>query len=174
MTSPLTPATHGLRVASSFNDEYVPGVRHASSADRELNNSASERMLGKPQGQNRDALRIEMVDFPFSPSSTCKKKGPPLSWHLRTEEQAEIDNAWNSIRTGEQLRKYWHAWGSEHQVLPKFFSVSSNIACWARLRTSHAGCSPPLRPAACTGRVPAKTVEPLCSGAPGQCPRKLS
>jgi hypothetical protein len=33
MTSPLTPAT---RVASSFNDEYVPGVAHASSADREL------------------------------------------------------------------------------------------------------------------------------------------
>jgi hypothetical protein len=62
-------------------------------------------MLGKPQGQNRDALRIEMVDFPFSPSSTCKKKGPSLSWHLRKEEQAEIDNAWNSIRTGEQTQE---------------------------------------------------------------------
>jgi hypothetical protein len=46
-----------------------------------------------------------MVDFPFSPSSTSKKKGPPLSWHLRTEEQAEIDNAWNSIRTGEQTQE---------------------------------------------------------------------
>jgi hypothetical protein len=34
-----------------------------------------------------------------------KKKGPPFSWHLRTEEQAEIDHAWTSIRTGEQTQK---------------------------------------------------------------------
>jgi hypothetical protein len=45
------------------------------------------------------------VDFTFSPSSTCKKKGPPLSWHLRTEEQAKIGYAWNSIRTGEQTQE---------------------------------------------------------------------
>ena len=46
-----------------------------------------------------------MVDFTFSPSSTYKKKGPPLSWHLRTEEQAKIGNAWNSIRTAEQTQE---------------------------------------------------------------------
>jgi hypothetical protein len=84
------------------------GSAHAFSADRELE-LLSERwgaeVLRKPQGQNRDSVRIEMVDFTFSPSSTCKKKGPPLSWHLRTEEQAKIDNAWNSIRTGEQTQE---------------------------------------------------------------------
>jgi hypothetical protein len=48
---------------------------------------------------------IETVDFTFSPSATCKKKRPPLSWHLRIEEQAEITNAWNEIRTGAQVQK---------------------------------------------------------------------
>jgi hypothetical protein len=106
------------------------------------------------RGQNRDTLRIEMADFPFSPSSTCKKKGPPLLWHLRTEEQAEIDNAWNSIRTGEQTQEVLACLGLRksrqefitanqnsllstridrlfrraHSGSAKFFSVSSNIA----------------------------------------------
>jgi len=47
-------------------------------------------------------VTIETVDFTFSPSATCKKKRPPLSWHLRMEEQAEIESAWNSIRNSEQ------------------------------------------------------------------------
>jgi hypothetical protein len=54
--------------------------------------------LGNQQRQNRGRVSIEKVDFTFSPSSIHKKKGPPFSWHLRTEEQAEIDHAWTSIR----------------------------------------------------------------------------
>jgi len=50
-------------------------------------------------------VTIETVDFTFSPSGTSKKKRPPLSWHLRIEEQAEIENAWNAIRTGGQVQK---------------------------------------------------------------------
>jgi hypothetical protein len=77
------------------------GAAHASSADRELE-LLSERWggegLGNQQRQNRGRVSIEKVDFTFSPSSIHKKKGPPFSWHLRTEEQAEIDHAWTSIR----------------------------------------------------------------------------
>jgi hypothetical protein len=84
------------------------GAAHASSADRELE-LLSERWsgegLGNQQRQNRGGVRIEKVDFTFSPSSIDKKKGPPFSWHLRTEEQAEIDHAWTSIGTGEQTQK---------------------------------------------------------------------
>jgi hypothetical protein len=84
------------------------GATHTSSADRELE-LLSERwggeVLGNQQRQNRGRVRIKKVDFTFSPSSIHKRKGPPLSWHLRTEEQAEIDHAWTSIRTGEQTQK---------------------------------------------------------------------
>jgi hypothetical protein len=62
-------------------------------------------VLARQKGQHRDGVTIETVDFTFSPSAACKKKRPPLSWHLRMEEQAEIENAWNGIRTGEQVQK---------------------------------------------------------------------
>ena len=62
-------------------------------------------MLAGQKGQHRDGVRIETVDFTFSPSARYKKKRRPLSWHLRMEEQAEIENAWNGIRTGEQVQK---------------------------------------------------------------------
>jgi hypothetical protein len=87
-------------------------------------------VLGEPQGQNRDSVRIEMVDFTFSPSSTCKKKGPPLSWHLRTEEQAKIDNAWNSIRTGEQTQDVLAYVGGSEKV-GKRSSRRIRIHYWA-------------------------------------------
>ena len=84
------------------------GAAHACSADRELQ-LLRERwnggVLARQKGQHRDGVTIDTVDFTFSPSAACKKKRPPLSWHLRTEEQAEIDNAWNAIRTGEQVQK---------------------------------------------------------------------
>ena len=60
---------------------------------------------GNQQRQNRGRVRIEKVDFTFFPNSIQKKRGPPFSWHLRTEEQAEIDHAWTSIGTGEQTQK---------------------------------------------------------------------
>jgi hypothetical protein len=62
-------------------------------------------VLAGQKGQHRDGVKIETVDFTFSPGATYKKKRPPLSWHLRMEEQAEIENAWNGIRTGEQVQK---------------------------------------------------------------------
>jgi hypothetical protein len=84
------------------------GAAHACSADRELQllrERWNGEVLARQKGQYRDGVTIETVDFTFSPSATCKKKRPPLSWHLRTEEQAQIDNAWNAIRTGEQVQK---------------------------------------------------------------------
>jgi hypothetical protein len=84
------------------------GAAHACSADRELQllrERWSGEVLARQKGQHRDGITIETVDFTFSPSASCKKKRPPLSWHLRMEEQAEIENAWNSIRTGEQVQK---------------------------------------------------------------------
>jgi hypothetical protein len=81
------------------------GTAHACSADRELQ-LLRERWSGKVlEGVHRKEVPIETVDFTFSPSAACKKKRPPLSWHLRMEEQAEIENAWNAIRTGEQVQK---------------------------------------------------------------------
>jgi hypothetical protein len=56
-------------------------------------------VLARQKGQHRDGR------FHFFPSAACKKKRPHLSWHLRMEEQAEIENAWNGIRTGEQVQK---------------------------------------------------------------------
>ena len=107
------------------------GAAHTSSADRELE-LLSERwgreVLGNQQRQNRGKVRIEKVDFTFSPNSIHKKKGPPLSWHLETEEQAEIDRAWTGIRTGEQLRKYWRTWGSE--------KISEPLSCRIRFQDS--------------------------------------
>jgi hypothetical protein len=65
----------------------------------------SGKVLARQKGQHRDGVTIETVDFTFFPRAACKKKRPPLSWHLRMEEQAEIENAWNGIRTGEQVQK---------------------------------------------------------------------
>jgi hypothetical protein len=84
------------------------GAAHACSADRELQllrERWSGKVLARQKGQHRDGVRIETVDFTFFPSAACKKKRPPLSWHLRMEEQAEIENAWNGIRTGDQVQK---------------------------------------------------------------------
>ena len=84
------------------------GAAYACSADRELQllrERWSGEVLAGQKGQHRDGVRIETVDFTFSPSATYKKKRRPLSWHLRMEEQAEIENAWNGIRTGEQVQK---------------------------------------------------------------------
>jgi hypothetical protein len=84
------------------------GAAHACSADRELQ-LLRDRWNGAVQArqkvQHRDEVTIETVDFTFSPSATYKNKRPPLSWHLRMGEQAEIENAWNGIRTGEQVQK---------------------------------------------------------------------
>ena len=84
------------------------GAAHACSADRELQllrERWSGEVLARQTGQHRDGVTIETVDFTFSPSATCKKRRPPLSWHLRIEEEAEITNAWNVIRTGVQVQK---------------------------------------------------------------------
>jgi hypothetical protein len=84
------------------------GAAHACSADRELQllrERWSGEVLAGQKSQHRDGVKIETVDFAFSPSAACKKKRPPLSWHLRMDEQAEIENAWNAIRTGEQVQK---------------------------------------------------------------------
>jgi hypothetical protein len=84
------------------------GAAHACSADRELQllrERWGSELLAKQNGQHRDGVTIETVDFTFSPSAACKKQRPPLSWHLRMEEQAEIDTAWNGIRTGDQVQK---------------------------------------------------------------------
>jgi hypothetical protein len=84
------------------------GAAHACSADRELQllrDRWSGEVLARQKGQHRDGITIETVDFTFSPSASCKKKRPPLSWHLRMEEQAEIDNAWNGIRNSEEVQK---------------------------------------------------------------------
>jgi hypothetical protein len=84
------------------------GGAHACSADRELQllrKRWSSEVVARQKGQHRDGVKIETVDFTFSPSATYKKKRPPLSWHLRMEEQAEIENAWNGIRTGEQVQQ---------------------------------------------------------------------
>jgi hypothetical protein len=63
-------------------------------------------------------VRIEKVDFTFSPSS----------WHLRTEEQAEIDRAWTSIRTGEQTQEVLAYLASE--------KVSQRLSCRIRFHDS--------------------------------------
>jgi hypothetical protein len=84
------------------------GAAHACSADRELRllcERWSGEVLPRQKGRHRDGVTIETVDFTFSPSARCKKKRPPLSWHLRMEEQAEIEKAWNVLRTGEQVQK---------------------------------------------------------------------
>ena len=84
------------------------GAAHACSADRELELLAerwSGEVLARQKAKNRDGVRIRTVDFTFSPSATSKKKRPPLSWHLRMEQQAEIETAWNGIHTGEQTQK---------------------------------------------------------------------
>jgi hypothetical protein len=86
----------------------VRGAAHACSADRELHllrERWSGEVLARQKGQHRDGVTIETVDFTFSPSAARKQKRPPLSWHLRMEEQAEIENAWNVICTGEQVQK---------------------------------------------------------------------
>lgn len=97
------------------------GAAHMSSADRELE-LLSERWggeaLGNHQRQNRGRVRIEKVDFTFSPSS----------WHLRTEEQAEIDRAWTSIRTGEQTQEVLAYLASE--------KVSQRLSCRIRFHDS--------------------------------------
>ena len=84
------------------------GAAHACTADRELQllcERWSGEVLARQKGRHRNGVTFETVDFTFSPSAKCKKKRPPLSWHLRMEEQAEIENAWNVIRTGEQVQK---------------------------------------------------------------------
>ena len=92
-----------LLAANTFRE-----AAHACSADRELE-LLSERwggvVLGRQNGKYRNGVRIQTVDLTFSPSRTCGRKCSPLSWHLRREEQAEIENAWNGIRTGEQAQK---------------------------------------------------------------------
>src|SRR5258708_39701786 len=94
------------------------GAAHACSADRELQllrERWSGEVLAGQKGQHRDGVRIETVDFTFSPSATSRSNARTLSWHLRTQEQAEIENAWNGIRTGEQVQKV-----SEYLALSPF------------------------------------------------------
>jgi Patatin-like phospholipase len=84
------------------------GAAQACSADRELQllrERWSRDGLALQKSRQRLEVAIETVDFTFSPSGTRGKKPPPLSWHLRMEEQAEIENAWNEIRTNEQVQK---------------------------------------------------------------------
>jgi hypothetical protein len=84
------------------------GAAQACSADRELQllrERWSREVLARQKSRQRLEVAIETVDFTFSPSGTRKKKRPPLSWHLRMEEQAEIENAWNEICTNEQVQK---------------------------------------------------------------------
>jgi hypothetical protein len=84
------------------------GAAHACSADRELQllrERWESKLLARQKGQHGDGVTIETVDFTFSPSAACTKQRPPLSWHLRMEEQAKIDSAWNGIRNGEQVQK---------------------------------------------------------------------
>ena len=84
------------------------GAAQGCSADRELQ-LLRERWSRDGQALHKSRQRlgvnIETVDFTFSPSGTHRKKRPPLSWHLRMEEQAEIENAWNETRTNEQVQK---------------------------------------------------------------------
>jgi hypothetical protein len=84
------------------------GAAQACSADRELQllrERWSRDGLALQKSRQRLEVTIETVDFTFTPSGTSGKKRPPLSWHLRLEEQAEIENAWNEIRTTEQVQK---------------------------------------------------------------------
>jgi hypothetical protein len=84
------------------------GTAHACSADRELQllrERWSGEVLARQRRRHRDGVTIETADFTFSPSARCKKKRPPLSWHLRMEGHAEIEKAWNVLRTGEQVQK---------------------------------------------------------------------
>jgi hypothetical protein len=84
------------------------GAAQGCSADRELQ-LLRERWSRDGQALHKSRQRlgvnIETVDFTFSPSGTHRKKRPPLSWHLRMEEQAEIENAWNETRTNAQVQK---------------------------------------------------------------------
>ena len=84
------------------------GAAQGCSADRELQ-LLRERWSRDGQALHKSRQRlgvnIETVDFTFSPSGTPRKKRPPLSWHLRMEEQAEIEKAWNETRTNEQVQK---------------------------------------------------------------------
>ena len=87
---------------------FPRGAAHACAGDRELEllrERSSGEVLARQKGPNLDGVMIETVDFTFSPSATCKNKRPPFSWHLRMEEQAEIENAWNDIHSGEQVQK---------------------------------------------------------------------
>jgi hypothetical protein len=86
----------------------VRGAAQACSADRELQllrERWSHDGLALQKSRQRLEVTIETADFTFSPSGTRGKKRPPLSWHLRMEEQAEIENAWNEIRKNEQVQK---------------------------------------------------------------------
>jgi hypothetical protein len=84
------------------------GAAHACSADHELQllrERWSGEVLARQKCRHRDGVAIETVDFTFSLSARCKKKRPPLSWHLPIEEQAEIEKVWNVLRTGAQVQK---------------------------------------------------------------------
>jgi hypothetical protein len=103
------------------------GAAHACSADRELlllRERWRDEVLARRKGQHRDGVTIDTVDFTFSPSATCKKKRPPLSWHLRMEDQAEIENARNGIRAGEQVQKVSEYLG----ILPGHLKRTTNTA----------------------------------------------
>ena len=48
-------------------------------------------------------IDLHRVDFRFQLNSTKRGVTPPVSWHLRSEEQKAIDDAWNTISNGAQV-----------------------------------------------------------------------
>jgi hypothetical protein len=71
----------------------IRGAAHESSALREL-------ALLRAAWPNID---LHWADFRFRLNSTGRGATPPVSWHLRSEEQKAIDNAWNTISNGAKV-----------------------------------------------------------------------
>ena len=73
-------------------------------------------------------IGLHWVDFRFQLNSTGRWVTPPVSWHLRSEEQKAIDNAWNIISDG-----------------PKVVDFLQHLGLARNLTTEVSKCMPPLR-----------------------------
>jgi hypothetical protein len=71
----------------------IRGAAHESSATREL-------ALLRGAWPNID---LHWIDFRFQLNSTGRWATPPVSWHLRSEEQKAIDKAWSTMSNGAKV-----------------------------------------------------------------------